>query len=170
MKKLFLPLLLAGAAICLSLQSSSHTPTPEPYESIDGIVKEVLKIISGEKGKERDWDAFRNLFTSNAQISVLVHGKDGSATTRSYTSDEFISLGKKYYENDGFLEYEIKKVVNEYNGIANVFQSYYAKELDVEEKGVNSYQLVHDGKRWWIQTLLWTSNRNGVELPEHLEK
>ena len=56
--------------------------------------------------------------------------------------------------------------VEEYNGIATVFQGYYAKELDMEEKGVNSYQLFYDGTRWWITGLIWTSDRNGVALPK----
>jgi len=55
--------------------------------------------------------------------------------------------------------------VDEYNGIAQVFQSYYAKELDIEEKGINSFQLVHDGKRWWIFNILWTNDRNGNKVP-----
>ena len=70
------------------------------------------------------------------------------------------------YEQDGFIEYEIKKTIDSYNGIVHVFQSYYAKELDFEEKGINSYQLIFDGERWWISNLLWTSNRNGIELPK----
>jgi hypothetical protein len=47
-----------------------------------------------------------------------------------------------------------------------MFQSYYAKELEIEEKGINSFQLVHDGKRWWIFNILWTNDRNGVKVPE----
>lgn len=155
----------------ITTYSQPQTDKPvEAVESIDGIVNEVLNLITGKKNKVRDWEAFRNLFAADAQISVLNHQQDGKAVLSTYTLEEFVRIGKQFYEQDGFIEYEIKKIVQEYNGIANVFQSYYAKELTVEEKGINSYQLVFDGKRWWITNILWTSDRNGVELPQELQK
>ena len=135
-------------------------------KTIDGTINETLKIVSGERGENRNWEAFRYLFTPNAQLTVLNHGKDNKNTHKTYSLEEFVRVGMQFYENDGFIEYELTKTVDEYNGIAQVFQSYYAKELDYEERGINSYQLIYDGKRWWITSLLWTSDRNGVKLPE----
>lgn len=134
--------------------------------SIHGIVNEPLNIITGKRGKKRDWEAFRSCFSPEARIEVVVHDTLGNAILRSYSLEQFVRLGMQFYENDGFIEYEIAKVVNEYNSIANVFQSYYAKELDFEEKGINSYHLYHDGKRWWITHLIWTSDRNGIKVPD----
>tara|TARA_B110000046_G_C12940591_1_gene375580 strand:- start:118 stop:618 length:501 start_codon:yes stop_codon:yes gene_type:complete len=139
-------------------------------KTIDGTINETYKIITGEKGKNRNWEAFRLLFTDDAQLSVLRHDTSGKNITNTYTLEKFVRLGIKYYENDGFVEYPIKTIINEYNGIANVFQSYYAKELNYEEKGVNSFQLINDGKRWWIKSLLWTSDNNGIKIPEQLRK
>ena len=70
---------------------------------------------------------------------------------------KFILLMDDQYYDRGFSECEIKrKVVDEYNGIANVFQSFYAKDSENhEEKGINSYQLVYAKKRWWIRNILW---------------
>lgn len=60
----------------------------------------------------------------------------------SMPMDDFLSLLKDPYYEQGFLEKEINKVVDEYNGIAQVFQSYYAEDSDgIEEQGINSYQL-----------------------------
>lgn len=135
-------------------------------KTIDGTINETLKIITGERGENRNWEAFRYLFTPNAQITVLNHGEDNKNVHKTYSLEEFVRIGMQFYENHGFIEYELKKSVDEYNGIAQVFQSYYAKELDHEERGINSYQLIYDGQRWWITSLLWTSDRNGVKLPE----
>jgi hypothetical protein len=75
-------------------------------------------------------------------------------------------MDDEYYQN-GYLEYEISKVVNEYNGIANVFQTFYGKDSENrEEKGINSYQLVYFNHRWWIASLLWTGDNNGVKVPK----
>lgn len=54
-----------------------------------------------------------------------------------------------------------------YNGIANVFQSFYGKDSEnKEERGINSYQLVYFKNRWWIANLLWTGDANGVKIPK----
>lgn len=153
-----------------SLASKNRGIDSSAVKSIDSIVVRGLNIVSGKEGAERDWEAFRQLFAADAHISVLVHDSLGRGHLRSYTLEEFVRLGMQYYETDGFIEYEITKTVNEYNGIAQVFQSYYAKELEVEEHGVNSYQLVYDGNRWWITSLLWVSDRNGVKLPKAYSK
>lgn len=139
-------------------------------KTIEGTIGETYKIITGERGKNRNWEAFRQLFTPDAQISVLVHDTTGRGIVKTYTLEEFVRIGMKYYEEDGFIEYPLKTIIHEYNGIANVFQSYYAKELDIEEEGVNSLQLIFDGERWWITSILWTSNMNGVELPKKYKK
>ena len=63
-------------------------------------------------------------------------------------------------------QYETGKFVNEYNGIANVFQSFYAMDSDGQEvKGMTSYQLVYFDDRWWISDVLWTTNTNGIPIP-----
>jgi len=160
-------ILLLGSNL---IAQDRHDLDTNVVKTIDGTVNETLKIIAGERGENRNWEAFRQLFTPSAQITVLVHDSSGYNIARSFTLEEFVRMGMKYYERVGFIEYELKKTIDEYNGIAHVFQSYYAKELDTEEEGINSYQLIFDGKRWWITSILWASNKNGVELPEEYKK
>lgn len=152
-------------SLILTLNCTAQDAPQEAVKSIDGIVNRGLAIISGEKGKQRNWNEFRQLFTPTAQFAVLMHDSTGNTQYRSFNLEEFVRIGMRGYETNGFLEYELEKTVDEYNGIAQVFQSYYAKGL-TEEKGINSYQLMYDGNRWWITSILWTSNSNGVPLPE----
>jgi len=136
-------------------------------KSIDGIVKEILNIISGEKGKIRNWDAFRNLFLPTAQFTVLYHTDEIPLPYETVTLEEFITLMHDQYYDDGFLEYEISKKVDKYNGLAQVFQTYYAKDSEnQEQRGITSYQLIYFDKRWWIVNIVWTGDSNGVEVPE----
>lgn len=164
MKNLLLGLLLFNS-IQLLAQSQTRVDT-NAVKTIDGIVNETLKIISGEQGKERDWEFFRQLFLPEAQFSVLHHLKDGTRKIKTLTVQEFVDLVEKSSQNNSFIELEIGKVMDEYNGIAQVFQSYYAKQNTTEERGINSIQLVNDGIRWWIVSILWTSDRNGVKIPK----
>jgi hypothetical protein len=136
-------------------------------KSVNGIVKEALRLISGEKGKSRNWEALRNLFLPSADFTVVNHGDSLLQPAETVSIDEFIKLMHDPYYEQGYLEYETGKVVNEYNGIANVFQSFYGKDSEnVEERGINSYQLVYFDNRWWIANLIWTGDSNGVKIPK----
>ena len=104
-----------------------------------------------------------------AKFTILYHQSDSIPLKyESLSADQFFEYmqeAKDYYEK-GFTQYETGKVVNEYNGIANVFQSFYAMDSDGQEvKGMTSYQLVYFDDRWWISDVLWTTNTNGIPIP-----
>ena len=170
MKRL-LPGLLILISITLLAQEKLVSDTTA-VNSIDGIVKEVLKIISGADGKTRDWQAFRNLFLPTATFTILNNDSTFPEPVETISLEDFISLMHDEYYQQGFIEYETGKVVDEYNGISHVFQSFYAKDSEnVEGRGVTSYQLVFYDNRWWIVNIMWTGDSNGVDVPEkYLEK
>ncbi len=59
------------------------------------------------------------------------------------------------------------KVVNEFNGIASVFQSFTGIDSEGnKEKGINSYQLVYLKNRWWIANMIWTLETSDAKIPE----
>ena len=142
------------------------SPRLEPVQSIDGIVKEVLKIVSGEKGQTRDWETFRNLFLPTAHFTVKSHDQSQEQSVRTVSLEEFIQMVSEGSNESSFQEYELGKTVDEYNGIAQVFQAYYSNDGDQQEKGINSYQLVYDENRWWIANIIWTGDSNGVKVPK----
>ena len=79
---------------------------------------------------------------------------------------EIFNLSDTNLTYKGYLEKEIHKVVDEYNGIAQVFQTFYGKDSEgVDDKGVNSYQLTYYKGRWWIVSLLWTMESKGKPIP-----
>ena len=162
-------------AILLVILSSTLSPgfgqdlmptNPDAVRTVDGIVNEMLHIVSGEAGKKRDWEAFRRLFLSTARFTVRYQDSSFHMPIATLTIDEFIEyMGDDYYD-EGFIEYELGKTVDEYNGIASVFQSYYARDgVGDAEMGINSYQLVFFKDRWWIVNVLWTGDRNGEPIP-----
>ena len=108
-----------------------------------------------------DTTAIRNLFHPSAIFTVA-----DSTMAETVSLDEFLNLLKDPYYEQGYLEKEIHKVVDEYNGIAQVFQSFYGKDSEgTEERGINSYQLTYYGERWWIVSLLWTIESKSVKIP-----
>ncbi len=152
--------------IVLGAQQKSLKQT-EAVKSIDAIVNEVLQIVSGEKGKARDWDAYRNLFLPTARFTILNQGDSITTPYDSFSLDEFIASFQESYRDKNFLEYETGKVVDEYNGLAQVFQSFHAEDSEnLNVRGISSYQLVFYDDRWWIANMVWTLDSNGVKVPE----
>ncbi|MDN3596831.1 hypothetical protein [Zunongwangia endophytica] len=147
--------------LTVSINSLAQVQTDAPVKSIDGIIDELLDQITIEKGEQMDTTAIRNLFHPSAIFTVA-----DSTMAETVSLDEFLSLLKDPYYEQGYLEKEIHKVVDEYNGIAQVFQSFYGKDSEgTEEKGINSYQLTYYGERWWIVSLLWTIESKSVGIP-----
>ncbi len=65
-----------------------------------------------------------------------------------------------------FKETELRIEVDQYNGMAHVWQSYEAYHGRSKVMGINSYQLVFQDGRWWIAHLMWASDLNGVKVPK----
>ena len=144
-----------------SISSIAQEKTDSTVKSINGIIDELLNQITIEKGEKIDTTAVRNLFHPSAIFTVA-----DSTNAETVSLDDFLTLLKAPYYEQGYLEKEIHKVVDEYNGIAQVFQTFYGKDSEgVEEKGINSYQLTYYGGRWWIVSLLWTIESKSVGIP-----
>jgi len=72
-------------------------------------------------------------------------------------------------EERGFFEDEIGRVQEEFGPVVHLFSTYQSRwSLDDPEpfaRGINSFQLMHDGTRWWVVTIYWTSERPGLLIP-----
>lgn len=137
----------------------------KPHESIAGIVKELPRLISIQKGETIDTAAVRELFHPVARLTIVMN-EDGSDTIESITLNEFLPLLKDPYYEEGYFEKETHRITEEYKGMAHVFQTYYGKDSVGEEKrGVTSYQLAQFDGRWWIISLLWTLESKAKPIP-----
>jgi hypothetical protein len=125
--------------------------------SIDSIIKAVYESITFSKGNKPDLNRFRHLFINDAQFIRIT--EKGPALM---SLDSFItSFGQRIKDGKlvSFHESEVSRKENTFGKIAQVFSTYTKcmnKENPVPERtGVNSFQLFHDGMRWWICSLLW---------------
>ena len=73
--------------------------------------------------------------------------------------DDYIKSSGKWMTDTGFIENEIHRKVDAFGNIAHVFSTFEAFHKKTDEaptmRGINSIQLLNDGKRWWIMTILW---------------
>jgi len=153
--------------LSLSAQSDSLS-----YSTPEKLAAKMLEFISFEKGEVKDWDEYRNLFLPEAtKLSFRPKAGDPlSKQVRSNNLEEFVRYGSQGYSKNGFEEYAIGVKVNEFNGIASVFQSFYCKNGDgsYEARGVNSYQMVYLNGRWWIANTMFINETVDVKLPDDL--
>jgi hypothetical protein len=165
MKK-FVLLLFLSCSLTITSQEKTQTQA-EAVKSIHGIVTHMLELLSVEKGNAIDTKSLKNLFLPNATFSVRAPDKSYAFEFETVNLADFIeSLKDSYYEN-GFHEGEMGKIVNEFNGIANVFQSFIGIDSEKnKERGINSYQLVYLKNRWWIANMIWTFETDEVRIPE----
>ncbi|UII20096.1 hypothetical protein [Fulvivirga ligni] len=129
--------------------------------TIDGTIKELLDQITIEPGEKMDTAAIRSLFHPSAILTVA-----DSSNAETVSLNDFLVLLKDPYYEEGYTEREIYNTVDEYKGVAHVFQSFYGKDSEgQEERGMNSYQLTYYQGQWRIVSLLWCVEPEGYPIP-----
>lgn len=138
--------------------------------SPEAIVAAVYDVISGPAGQKRNWDRMRSLFVPDARMIPTGKRPTGESTRRVLTVEDYITSSGPFLEKDGFFETEIGRKTEQFGNIVHVFSTYESKRTLTDEKpfvrGVNSFQLWNDGKRWWVITILWQSESKDVPIPE----
>lgn len=145
------------------------TANPADVASIDAIVAAVYDVISGPAGKKRDWDRMRSLFAPGARLIPTGPRQAGGYGSRVFSVEEYIERNSPFFEKEGFYEREISRVIDQFGQIAHVFSTYDSKHAPTDAKpfarGINSIQLMNDGKRWWIVTIFWQGEDEKTPLP-----
>jgi hypothetical protein len=158
-------------------QASAQTaPAANPADvaSIDSIIAALYDVISGPAGKKRDWARMRSLFAPGARLIPIVPRREGGFATRVLDVEGYISGSGNYLETNGFFEKEIARRTERFGNLAHAFSSYEsrhkAEDREPFARGINSIQLMNDGKRWWIITITWESERPDNPIPKEYLK
>lgn len=148
---------------------------PADVGTLDAIMKAVYDVISGDAGKARDWDRFRSLFHKDARL--IPSGKNpqtGVVGARVMTPEDYVRTSGPFLEKNGFHERELARHVDQYGNIAQVFSTYHAfksaADKDPFMRGINSFQLLNDGKRWWVVTIYWQQESADNPIPKEFLK
>ena len=138
---------------------------PTDVKSIDAIVAAAYDGISGPAGKKRDWDRERSLYMPGARLIPLAMeagvagGEDVDVAPQILDVEGFIARVEPFFQENGFYEKEIARRTEQFGKIAHVWSTYESRhnEDDPEPfmRGINSFQLFHDGSRWWIVNIYW---------------
>ncbi len=159
------------AAGALAVVGMSPAADPADVSSLDAIMKAVYDVISGDAGHPRNWDRFRSLFYPGARlIPSGKNRKTGITGADTLTPDAYIERASPFFAKEGFYENEIARKTETYGNITHVFSTYASYHSKKDEKpfarGINSFQLLYDGKRWWVITIYWQGETPDNLIPE----
>jgi hypothetical protein len=162
---------LAREAEPTPLQATTTSAAkPSDVDSLDAIMSAVYDVISGPAGQKRDWDRMRSLFVPGAHLIPVAPDKAGVYGTQMYDVDGYVGRASSYFEKAGFFEREVARKIEVYGQIAHVFSTYESRHKADDaapfERGINSFQLMNDGTRWWVVNIFWEGETAGGRIPE----
>jgi hypothetical protein len=145
----------------------------DDLSSIDGIIGAAYDVISGPAGRPRDWERERALFFPGARVipTAAKAGDNESALSPQLLDvDAYIARVEPLFRTKGFYETEVARRTEQFGQIAHVWSTYESRyRTDDREpfmRGINSFQLFHDGSRWWIVNIFWQHESTAHPIPE----
>ncbi len=186
LKTTFFTLILLAFTVQFAIAQNNMPPktaeTPKVYEAnpndvstLDGIMKAVYDVISGDAGQKRDWDRFRSLFHKDARLIPTFQDKTTKLfNARALTPEDYVTRASANFEKEGFFESELARTSETFGNITQVFSTYESRRKKDDKtpfvRGINSFQLLFDGKRWWVVTIYWQGETPELQIPKQYLK
>jgi hypothetical protein len=158
----------APAATPAAAPAPANTAKLGDVDTIEHILAATYDVISGPAGP-RDWDRFHSLFYPGARLIPSHRDDKGVISLRSWSADEYATRGQDMFSKMGFFENTVSNKIEQWDNIAHVFSTYESRHARGEKpfaRGINSFQLLNDGTRWWVVTIYWEAEDKDHQLPE----
>lgn len=144
-------------------------PRPADVSTLDGIINAYYEVVSGPAGQPREWARDRTLYLPGARFIPTGAREDGTPYALVLDHQGFVDLVDAEMVREGFFEHEIHRVTRTFGNVTHVFSTYESRRTPdgpLIGRGINSIELFHDGKRWWIAAAMWDNERPGNPIPE----
>lgn len=153
-----------GATVSCPADASGDGASPAT------ITRALYEIVSGPAGAAKDWQRLERLFAPGGLVTPTWH--EGAGVLAAPQSPrQFAELNDRLLGSRGFFESEVARQVHMFGHIAHVFSSYETRAAvdgPVRARGVNSLQMMNDGKRWCVLAITWDAETPGHPLPTEL--
>ena len=160
--------------LTLAAPAVAQAPAADPADvaSPEAIVAAAYAAIARAPGEQYDWNRFRSLFLPTAHMlpnTEQTGGRELVLTVDGFIDwvDSLTTIGGP--GDQGFQEEGIALTVNRYGDIAQAFSTYRKHFWGQEQTlglGINTFQLVRRGGRWWIAGIAWDEETSGEKIPE----
>jgi hypothetical protein len=148
----------------------------DDLSSIDAIIDAAYAVISGPAGQPRDWERERALFLPGARLiptAVTPGDNESGLSPQILDVEEYIARVEPLFREKGFYESEVARRTEQFGRIAHVWSTYESRYREDDPKpfmrGINSFQLFHDGARWWIVNIYWQHESAAHPIPGKYE-
>ena len=161
-------ILFLNAPLAAQVSEGPPPANPADVESVDAIIAAVYNVISGPAGQPRDWDRMRSLFVPGARLIPTFRDSTGGRAIRVQSVGDWIAVADGPLVQNGFFERELYRVTEQYGNIVHLFSTYDSKSTPDGEpfaRGINSFQLLNDGNRWWVVTIFWQGESPDNPIP-----
>jgi len=145
----------------------SRAANPADVATLDGIVRAFYEVVSGPAGQKRDWARDSTLYLPGVRFVIVNAGRDGVPRANVVTHAQF-ARSFDPSANEGFFENEIHRVTRTFGPMVHVFSTYEWRRTaagPVGGRGINSLELFHDGRRWWIAAAMWADEDARNPIP-----
>jgi len=168
MKRLAAFVLAALAAAPLTAQRPRAAAAPPDAASPEAIVAALYESVSHGPDAEPNWERMRAIFLPVGMLIPPKKPQDDMFTVIDVDGFQdrvrkATATAKQKGEPTGFIEREIARRTDCFGNVCQVFSTYEGRRAASDEKpfvrGINSIQLVRDGSRWWIASVVWDTER-----------
>ena len=151
-----------------------EAPPPADAVSVDSIVAALYASVSHPPGGSPDFERMRGIFLYVGMLVPPVKpGQEIMGTDIDGFSSRFQrgAAARKEKEEGptGFFEREIARRQDCFGNVCQIFSTYESRHTASDDKpferGINSIQLVRDGKRWWIASVAWDTEKPDLPIP-----
>jgi hypothetical protein len=142
----------------------------DDFSTLDGIIGALYDSISGPADRERDFERFRSFFIPEARlIPTRFDAESGEHRIVVLGVDEYFKTASEYFRRAGFYEREVARRADTFGHVTHAFSTYESRHAADEPepfaRGINSIQLFHDGRRYWVVTVFWDFERPDNPVP-----
>jgi hypothetical protein len=137
--------------------------------TLDGIIKSYYDVVCVKKGGKIifECDSLLHL-PQGVTVGFVEKDESGKKILKMVSLKEF-HKSDPILEKDGFYEHEIGRKTEQFGNIYHVWSSYESLTEPGGRRlgrGINSIELYYDGKRFWIVSWIFDSERNGNTIPK----
>src|SRR6266851_4866037 len=154
--------LLCTAALA---QDAKPAPAPKP------LLEDIAAHPNWPAAKPADINSVAAIISAVYNVISARGAKDTPHTDGVLlTIDDYIARSSGNMTASGVLERGIHNEVQQFGNIVHVWSTYESRHDAADPtpfaRGINSFQLLKDGDRYWVVNIFWDSERPTNPIPE----
>lgn len=155
------------------LNAQVLTKYGDNVSTLDGIMKAYYDVVTVKKGEKPVYQRDSSLHIPDSLCGMVRTKKDGSKVFDYMTLKEFHKRSDEFLTQEGFVEKEIGRKVEQFGNIYHVWSTYESRNTTdgpVIERGINSIEMYNDGTRFWLIAWYYDGESKTNPIPKEYLK